>query len=200
MIRAHLVNVLFGITLFNLAIIGIHSLKISYTFLFMARLCIIASNLVMGALLICNKRSQLGRSPLSKPYWLGMIICNVAIFKFISEVHPIISAASFVFIAGFSILLLALFAINSSFSVTPMVSSIKTKSLYGIIRHPMYFGESIMLLSCVFASITRLSYLVFVIYIISMIFRINEEENVLQSDEYKSYCMQVPWRLFPYVW
>ena len=34
-----------------------------------------------------------------------------------------------------------------------MALSIKTKSVYGLIRHPMYLGESVMLLSCVFAKI-----------------------------------------------
>ena len=105
------------------------------------------------------------------------------------------------YVIGFIIVMLSLFSLGHSFAVTPMLSKIKTHYIYRFVRHPMYLGESIMLFSCVVASETIISILVFFLYLTNMVLRIQEEEKLLlQTDEYKGYCTKTRWRLFPYVW
>lgn len=199
--RSHFVNLLFGVTFLNLTIVGICNLTCSTTFFAMVRLSIIVFNLIMGLMLICNKNSILASSPLHRPYWLLMIVCNIVIIKLIDEFHPLVDIASVVFMIGSIILLLSLCSLRGSFAVIPMISPIKTNFLYRVVRHPMYLGESLMLLACVIASKTPISFIVFIAYLTAMILRIKEEEKLLSlNTEYESYCIKVKWRLLPNIW
>lgn len=201
MSRSRFVNLLFGATFLNLTVVGMFSLTCSTTFFAMVRLSIILCNFVMGLMLTHNKNSIMVSFPLYRPYWLLMIVCNTVVVKLIDELHPLVGIASVVFMVGTTILFLSLCSLRGSFAVIPMISPIKTNFLYRIIRHPMYFGESLMLLACVIASNTNISIIVFMAYLASMILRIKEEERLLSlNTEYKSYCIKVPWRLLPYIW
>lgn len=176
-------------------------LTYSNTFFAMVRLCIVLFNFVMGIMLIRNKKSILVSSPLHRPYWLLMIVCNIVVVKLIDELHPLVDIASIVFMIGTIILLFSLCSLRGSFAVVPMVSPIKTQFLYHVVRHPMYLGESLMLLACVIASKTPISYIVYVAYLTTMILRIKEEEKLLSlNTEYESYCLKVTWRLLPNIW
>lgn len=201
MSRSHFVNLLFGVTFLNLTVVGMFHLICSNTFLAMVRLCIVLFNFVMGIMLIRNNKSILVSSPLHRPYWLLMIVCNIVVVKLIDELHPLVDIASVVFMIGTIILLFTLCSLRGSFAVVPMVSPIKTKFLYRVVRHPMYLGESLMLLACVIASKTPISFIVYVAYLATMILRIKEEEKLLSlNTEYESYCLKVTWRLLPNIW
>lgn len=198
--KDYLSNLTFGATFLNLTIVGICSLNISGTFLTVVRLGAIICNFLMGIILILNNSSKAKYSPLYKPYWLGMIFCNILIVKMIKISYPVAHIA-LLYVIGFIIVMLSLFSLGHSFAVTPMLSKIKTHYIYRFVRHPMYLGESIMLFSCVVASETIISMLVFFLYLTNMVLRIQEEEKLLlQTDEYKGYCTKTRWKLFPYVW
>lgn len=199
--RGHFVNLLFGITFINLTIVGVFTLTLSCTFLSMVRLSVVLCNLIMGVMLISNKHFRSVSSPLYKPYWLSMIVCNIVVIKLVDESFPVTSIAFGIYLVGYIILMLSLGTLRDSFAVTPMVSSIKTNLLYGFVRHPMYLGESIMLLSCVVATSSPVSILVLIAFGVSMCLRIKEEERVLSLNQgYESYCSKVRWRLLPHVW
>lgn len=199
--RDYLSNLIFGVTFLNLAIVGSCTLVLGYTFFIMVRLGAIMCNLIMGLALILNSSSKSKSSPLYKPYWLGMIMCNIIIVKMIDTSYPIVSISSFIFILGLVIVMLSLFSLKGSFTVTPMLSEIKTHYAYTFVRHPMYLGESIMVLSCVIAGKTPISILVFIVYLSIAIFRIQEEERLLlQMNQYKIYRLNTRWRLLPYIW
>lgn len=199
--RSYFVNLLFGLTFLNLTVVGMFSLTCSFTFFSMVRLSIVMCNFVMGLMLICNKNSILVSSPLYRPYWLLMIVCNIVVVKLIDELHPLVGIASVVFIIGATILLLSLCSLRGSFAVIPMVSPIKTNFLYRLVRHPMYLGESLMLLACTIASNTGISFIVFIAYLATMILRVKEEEKLLSlNTKYESYCLKVTWRLLPHIW
>ena len=194
-------NLLFGATFLNLTLVGMSGLTLSGTFLSMVRLSVLLCNFVMGLMLICNKRSVLASSPLRRPYWLLMIVCNIFIVKLVEELHPLLGIASVLFVAGTMILLLSLCSLRGSFAVVPMVSPVRTDFMYRVVRHPMYLGESLMLLACVVASDTAVSIAVFLAYLAAMVLRIKEEERLLSLHaDYGSYSSRVIWRLLPYVW
>ena len=199
--KDYLSNLTFGATFLNLTMVGIYTLIFSDTFLTVVRLGAIICNFIMGVILILNNSSKAKSSPLYKPYWLGMILCNIFIVKMIENSCPAIHIASLLYAIGFIIVMLSLFSLGQSFAVTPMLSKIKTQYIYRYVRHPMYLGESMMLFSCVLASETIMSILIFFLYIANTLLRIQEEEKLLlQTDEYKEYCSKTRWKLFPYIW
>jgi protein-S-isoprenylcysteine O-methyltransferase Ste14 len=155
----------------------------------------------MGGLLLFNSHSKAVSSPLHRPYWLGMIICNIFVVKMVDTTCSAICVPSFIYLVGTVFVILSLFSLWSSFAVIPMLSKIRTRYTYSIIRHPMYLGEIVMLLSCVIASETVLSLLIFLIFLLFTILRIQEEENLLlQTNQYKEYCSNTRWKLLPYIW
>ena len=159
-------------------------------------------NFLMGLLLILNNNSVSHASPLHKPYWLGMIVCNVAIVKLIDSDISVNTSITVVYLVGFAVVIYSLISIGKSFAVIPMSSKIKTKLGYSVIRHPMYWGESVMLGSCVFSSLwLTISISVFVLYMYFTVKRINEEEKLLlKTYAYREYCKHTRWRLLPFVW
>ena len=201
MSRDYLSNLIFGATFLNLTIVGICTLDLCCTFLTVVRLGAVICNLSMGIILIFNNRSKAESSPLYKPYWLGMIVCNIIAVKMVDISYPAISISSLIYLAGVVIVMTSLFSLGCSFAVTPMLSKIKTRYIYKLVRHPMYLGESIMLLSCTIAGETMVSVLWFFLYMVMTLLRIQEEEKLLsQTEQYKRYCSNTRWRLIPYVW
>jgi protein-S-isoprenylcysteine O-methyltransferase Ste14 len=74
--------------------------------------------------------------------------------------------------------------------------------LYGLVRHPMYTGNVIMMIGVPLALGSYWG-LVFVIPgLIVLILRIRDEEHLLKQDlsGYREYTQQVQYRLVPYVW
>lgn len=62
----------------------------------------------------------------------------------------------------------------------------------------MYLGESVMVGACVIVAEHFLSILV---YMLCMILRIQEEENLLlNTEQYRKYCVKTKWRLLLLVW
>lgn len=199
--KDYLTNLTFGITFLNLAIVGITALNLECTFQTVVRLGSVLCNLMMGTLLLFNKRSVSAHGPLYKPFWLLMIICNMLIVKMIDGEQPALSVASFLFVTGLVAVLFSLFSLGGSFAVTPMSSEVKTRFAYGLVRHPMYLGESVMVMACVLATRNLLSIPVFLLFVLSVVLRIREEEALLvKSEQYRLYCTSTRWRIIPFVW
>ena len=74
--------------------------------------------------------------------------------------------------------------------------------LYGIVRHPMYTATLLMFLSIPLILGSWWALLIFAIYPILIIVRIQYEEKVLTAElkGYTHYQTQVRWRLIPWVW
>ena len=74
--------------------------------------------------------------------------------------------------------------------------------LYGIVRHPMYTATLLMFLSIPLILGSWWALLIFAIYPILIIVRIQNEEKVLTAElkGYTHYQTQVRWRLIPWVW
>ena len=74
--------------------------------------------------------------------------------------------------------------------------------LYGLVRHPMYTSTIFLFLSMPLVLDSILSFIVMLIYPTIIIFRIRNEEEVLERDldGYKEYKEKVKYKLFPYLW
>ena len=74
--------------------------------------------------------------------------------------------------------------------------------LYSVVRHPMYTATLLMFLSMPLILGSWWALLIFLIYPILIIKRIQNEEQVLREGlkGYNDYQQRVRWRLIPYVW
>ena len=74
--------------------------------------------------------------------------------------------------------------------------------LYGIVRHPMYTSTIFLFLSMPLVLDSIFSFIVMLVYPIIIIFRIRNEEKVLENEliGYKEYKKKVKYKLIPYLW
>ena len=201
MTKDHLTNIVFGITFLNLSAVGACAITFDCAFITIVRLGALLCNLLMGVLLLFSRSSVSSSSPLHHPYWLGMVLCNIAGVKMVTKEHEIIVTCSLLFVFGMLLVIASLFSLGNSFTVTPMFTRIRTRFVYSYVRHPMYLGESIMFLSCILASGSLFAFLLYLLFVVFMVLRIREEETLLsKSAAYKQYCSKTSWRLLPYVW
>ena len=74
--------------------------------------------------------------------------------------------------------------------------------LYGIVRHPMYTSTIFLFLSMPLVLDSIFSFIVMLVYPIIIIFRIRNEERVLENEliGYEEYKEKVKYHLIPFVW
>ena len=74
--------------------------------------------------------------------------------------------------------------------------------LYGLVRHPMYTSTIFLFLSMPLVLDSMLSFIVMLVYPIIIIFRIRNEEKVLENEliGYEEYKENVKYKLIPYLW
>jgi protein-S-isoprenylcysteine O-methyltransferase Ste14 len=80
----------------------------------------------------------------------------------------------------------------------PLVST----GLYGLVRHPMYFGTLIMMLGTPLALDSYWGFVVLIPAFVALAVRIGDEEKMLteELDGYGAYMQKVRYRLLPGVW
>lgn len=74
--------------------------------------------------------------------------------------------------------------------------------LYGIIRHPMYIATITMFLSMPLVLGSFYGFLIFLLYPLVIVIRINKEEELLERElsGYVAYKKKVRYRLLPFIW
>lgn len=74
--------------------------------------------------------------------------------------------------------------------------------LYGIVRHPMYSATLLLFLAMPIILGSMVSFLIFLVYPVLIVKRIQNEEKVLELglDGYTEYTKRVRYRLIPLVW
>lgn len=74
--------------------------------------------------------------------------------------------------------------------------------LYGIVRHPMYTSTILLFLAMPLVLDSWASFLVMLIYPVIIVYRIRNEEAVLEQglEGYAEYKKKVKYRLFPFIW
>lgn len=74
--------------------------------------------------------------------------------------------------------------------------------LYGIVRHPMYAVTVLMYLSMPLLLGSWIAFVIFLIYPIVLVFRIRNEEAILEQglEGYTEYKKKVRYRMIPFIW
>ena len=104
-------------------------------------------------------------------------------------------------VLGVVFTLYALLSLGRSFSILPALRKIRFIGPYRWVRHPMYLGETLMLLGFFSSQPSTLSSLCLLLFILSLMLRINAEEELLSSTvEYRNLRSKVPYRLMPGLW
>ena len=80
----------------------------------------------------------------------------------------------------------------------PLVST----GLYGVVRHPMYLGNVILMIGIVLALGSYWALLLVLVGVLLMAVRIIDEEKLLNAelDGYRQYAQKVRYRLVPLIW
>ncbi|MCV7347501.1 methyltransferase family protein [Mycolicibacterium rhodesiae] len=80
----------------------------------------------------------------------------------------------------------------------PLVST----GLYGVVRHPMYFGNVILMIGIALALGSYWALLLVIVGLLLMAARIVDEEKMLteELDGYRQYTQKVRYRLVPLIW
>ena len=80
--------------------------------------------------------------------------------------------------------------------------TVVSTGLYGIVRHPMYTATIVMFLAIPLVLGSWPSFIIMLPYIPTIIHRINDEEQLLETElkGYTEYCQKVRWRLVPYIY
>lgn len=105
------------------------------------------------------------------------------------------------FIMGTLISCTALLNLGKSFAILPSKKEVVQSGLYRIIRHPAYFGEIILTLTCFFINPVLYRTVPLILCILCFFYRINVEEQILSQDnQYQKYMKRVRWKIFPKIW
>lgn len=80
--------------------------------------------------------------------------------------------------------------------------TVVSTGLYGVVRHPMYLATILLFLSMPLVLGSLVAFGVFLLYPIVLVFRIRNEEQVLEREleGYSEYKQRVKYRLIPFIW
>jgi len=195
-----LFNVLFGLSILCWAILGLYH-SFSNSEFGIVRIIISVLNFTVGILVLSRRPIIALANERDTLLCIPSFICAGLLFKLTKPILEWNLFAETLFSIGGIITILSFLELGKSFAVLPDKREIKKDKFYSIIRHPAYFGESIMLLSCVLSASTNWSWIVFILFIPFLILRIITEENfLLKFKEYEIYSNHVKWKLIPFLW
>lgn len=122
-----------------------------------------------------------------------------------SNVPPLVSILADVFVFGGYMIFVWVLTVNSYLSRTVEVDAgqkVVSSGPYGIVRHPMYFGVTIMYLASPLALGSYWALIPAALVIPLLVARLRNEEQVLLRDlpGYAEYRQKVKYRLLPGVW
>ncbi len=136
----------------------------------------------------------------------AMIVVSALDFRFgWSSVPAAVSVAGDVLVAiglGMSMLVVIQNSYAAANITVEAEQQLVTSGLYGFVRHPMYFGNVIMMIGIPLALGSYWGLVLVFPGLIVLGLRIADEEDMLkqQLDGYREYMQQVHFRLVPYVW
>jgi len=102
---------------------------------------------------------------------------------------------------GVVVILFSLVSLGRSFGLVPANRGIKTRSMYGLVRHPLYGGEILFYLGFLVGNPMIPNAIVFAAIVVGLNLRAAAEERFLGKDAgYESYLQRVRFRFIPRVY
>jgi protein-S-isoprenylcysteine O-methyltransferase Ste14/uncharacterized membrane protein (UPF0127 family) len=99
---------------------------------------------------------------------------------------------------GLLVMLYGLLSLGKSFGIVPANRSIKHSGAYAWIRHPLYAGEMVFYIGFLFGHFSWLNGATIFLILLGQLWRVRAEEHLLIKDEqYREYCLKVPYRFVP---
>jgi protein-S-isoprenylcysteine O-methyltransferase Ste14 len=163
-------------------------------------LLVITEGVTVGLVLFAREARKRDWQPLSVTFTL------VATFYFLAltlspGTHLVPEwFASVMQCLGFSWQLYAKVSLGRSFGLLPADRGVVTRGAYRWVRHPIYFGYFVSHMGFLLANFSVQNLLVYAALYIMQTFRILREEAVLlEQPVYRNYCVNVRYRLIPFV-
>lgn len=101
-------------------------------------------------------------------------------------------------VVGLMITLVAISTLGRGFGIIAARRDIKIIGIYQLIRHPLYAGEILILVALAVENPSWFNTIIFIIVMICLWVRMNDEETILSKDErYADYLQRVRYRLIP---
>ena len=138
-------------------------------------------------------------------FFLAFIVAGLNFrFGWFKLPQTVIIIASIIFLLSY-IMYAEVLRENTYLSRTVEVSEnqkVVDSGLYGIVRHPMYTTTIFLFLSMPLVLDSIFSFFIMLIYPIIIIFRIKNEEKVLENEleGYKEYKEKVKYKILPHIW
>jgi protein-S-isoprenylcysteine O-methyltransferase Ste14 len=112
----------------------------------------------------------------------------------------LIPAAKDVVILGIMLQIFSLVSLNRSFAIVAASRKIKTRGMYRVVRHPLYFSYILMYTGYILANTSLLNFAIYFLTVGFMFVRMTREEKHLSRDfTYVAYMQKVRYRVIPFL-
>jgi protein-S-isoprenylcysteine O-methyltransferase Ste14 len=110
----------------------------------------------------------------------SLLICGIAFAAAPpANIWPL--AAQYVFACGTLLAVISVLALGRSFAVLPALREIVATGPYRLVRHPIYFGEMLMVVGCFVAKPTVFTVLPLLASLPCLVTRVLAEESLLRE-------------------
>jgi protein-S-isoprenylcysteine O-methyltransferase Ste14 len=137
---------------------------------------------------------------------IAMIVISVLDFRFKWSTVPTLVSVIGLVLVGAGLTIAMLVTIQNGYAAANVKvesgQQLSSTGWYGFVRHPMYFGNVILMIGTPLALGSYWGLLILVIGLAVLALRINDEESLLSHElsGYRDYMDKVRYRLVPYVW
>jgi protein-S-isoprenylcysteine O-methyltransferase Ste14 len=137
---------------------------------------------------------------------MAMIVVSVLDFRFSWSTVPAAVSVVGAALVAIGLLIAMLVTIQNGYAAANVTvesgQRLSSTGWYGFVRHPMYFGNVILMIGVPLALGSYWGLLLVVAGLAVLALRINDEEALLsqQLAGYREYMQKVHYRLVPYVW
>jgi protein-S-isoprenylcysteine O-methyltransferase Ste14 len=136
-------------------------------------------------------------------FWLLAFVATYGLFAFTAFApngRPLVPSfvTNSLAVVSVAVQVFARLSLGRSIGFVPANRGIVTTGAYRFVRHPIYLGMFVALMSFVLRSYSRLSLALAVLLVLLFMVKSIVEERFLTADpEYAAYLRQVRWRWFP---